>query len=112
MRDQGLSRECDIEPAGPLRFERRSLDRWPLSGAATAFRLSGQAFGETHELSLVDGSDDGLGAHSDSVIEPGAMVSIGFQSPGVVARRGTILRCTPCGNGYRIAIQYQGRMAA
>ena len=110
--DQTLHCERDIECAGPLRFERRAIDRWQLSGAATAFRLSGQGFGASHELCLVDCSDDGLGAISDSVIEPGTMVSIGFQSPGVVAKRGTVLRCVPCGHGYRVAIQYQARMAA
>jgi hypothetical protein len=102
----------EIEPAGPLRFERRANDRWQANGSATAFRLSGTHFGTTHELSLMDCSDDGLGAISDTVIEPGTIVSVAFQAPGIMAKRGTVLRCLPCGNGYRIAIQYQARMAA
>jgi len=61
---------------------------------------------------LVDCSDDGLGAVSDTVLEPGTLVCVSFQSPGLSMKRGTVLRCTPCGNGYRIAIQFQARLAA
>lgn len=97
---------------GPLRFERRQVDRWPQDAAATAFRLSGDRFGEMHDLRVLDYSHDGLGAISTSVIEPGTVVTIGFQNPGYLAKRGTVLRCTPCGEGYRIAVQFDARMAA
>lgn len=96
----------------PLRFERRGVDRWPVHAAATAFRLSGQRFGQVHDLNLMDYCDDGLGALSDLPIEPGAIVSIAFHSPGYAAKRGTVLRCMPCGHGYRLAIQFAARMAA
>jgi len=96
----------------PLRFERRDVDRWPIEGVGTAFRLSGEKFGQMHDLRMLDYSDDGLGAISDTVIDPGTIVSVGFQAPGYIAKRGTVLRCTPCGEGYRVAIQFQARLAA
>jgi hypothetical protein len=96
----------------PLRFERRNIDRWPLEGAATAFRLSGEHFGTMHELHVLDYSPDGLGAICDATIPPGTVVSVGFQAPGHYAKRGTVLRCAPCGQGYRVAIQFEPRLAA
>jgi hypothetical protein len=100
------------EAPSPLQFERRYVDRWPVQGVATAICLSSENFGKMHELSMLDYSFDGLGAISNTVLEPGMNVSIGFQSPGYPAKRGTVLRCIPCGNGYRVAIQFEARMAA
>ncbi len=79
---------------------------------ADAFRLGGRKFGERAILSLRDLSDDGLGARSDRAIEPGTLVSVGFRSPGGEVRRGTVLRCRPCGDGYEVAIQFEHRLAA
>lgn len=96
----------------PLRFERRCNNRWDMTGRATAFRLGGTSFGAIHELELADYSDGGLGAISPDVIEPGTLVSIGFDQPSLMARRGVVLRCVPCGDGYRIAVAFEGRLAA
>jgi hypothetical protein len=100
------------DPPGPLRFERRQSDRWTIDGAATAFELAGDGFGRTHALRMLDYSDLGMGAISDSVIAPGTTISVGFQSPGYLARRGTVARCLPCGDGYRIAVLFEQRLAA
>ena len=97
---------------GPYRFERRSLDRWASSGATTAFCLTGDAFGRMLDLTLQDYSHDGMAAHSREPIMPGTEVSVGFSAPGYLAKRGTVLRCEPCGDGYRVGIQFQARMAA
>lgn len=101
-------------PAPPpsLRFERRMTDRWAMEAAATAFELGGADFGRMHELKIIDASDAGVGAISRTVLEPGAVVSLGFAAPGRIARRGVVLRCEPCGEGYRIAIEFEARMAA
>ena len=106
------SRMEPIDGGGPLRFERRQADRWPIDGVATAFELAGDGFGRTHTLRMLDYSNDGIGAVSDTVIAPGTTVSLGFQSPGYPARRGTIARCLPCGEGYRVAVIFEQRMAA
>jgi hypothetical protein len=98
--------------AGPLRFDRRLNDRWTVHGVATAFRVSGDRFGHMHELRLTDLSHEGLGALSDSVIEPGTTVTLGFSNPGYLARRGTVVRCLPCGEGYRVAVRFEHRLAA
>ena len=98
--------------SGPYRFDRRSMDRWSATGLATAFCLTGDAFGQMHDLSLTDYSHDGMGAISTGPVTPGTEVSVGFSAPGHLARRGTVLRCDPCGQGYRVAIQFQARLAA
>jgi hypothetical protein len=101
-----------LHDAGPYRFERRRADRWPASGTASAFCLSGDVFGRIHDLQINDYSHDGLGAVSEHWIAPGSEMSIGFAAPGRLARRGRVLRCEPCGNGYRVAVQFQARLAA
>lgn len=100
------------ESAGPLRFERRQADRWPIDGAATVFELAGNGFGRTHALRMCDYSMAGMGAFSETVIPLGTSISVGFQAPGYPARRGFISRCLPCGDGYRIAIAFENRLAA
>ena len=102
--------ETDVD--GPLRFDRRRNDRWPAHGVATAFQVSGDRFGAIHALKLMDYSNEGLGAQCESIIEPGAIVTLGFSNPGCLARRGTVVRCRPCGQGYRVAIRFEHRLAA
>jgi hypothetical protein len=101
-----------MHDAGPYRFERRRADRWQSDAHATAFCLSGDTFGRIADLRLMDHSHDGMGAISPHPLEPGTEISIGFAAPGYLARRGTVLRCEPCGEGYRIAVQFQARLAA
>ena len=101
-----------FDDGGPLRFERRLSDRWSIDGVATAFELAGEGFGRTHTLRMLDYSTEGIGAICETVISPGTSVSIGFQSPGYPARRGMIIRCLPCGEGYRMAVIFEQRMAA
>lgn len=95
-----------------LTFERRSAERWGMGGEATAFRLQGEEFGRMHGLSMRDFSPGGVGAVCADAIEPGTLVSIGFQQPGVVARRGVVRRCVPCGDGYQLGVQFELRQAA
>jgi hypothetical protein len=98
--------------AGPLKFDRRCGDRWPVQCAATAFRLSGEGFGRLHELCVTDMAHEAMGAISDTAVEPGSTVTVGFENPGYLARRGTVVRCVPCGNGYRVAVRFDRRLAA
>jgi hypothetical protein len=105
-----LAAVCD--EMSPMKFEQRQCDRWPADFAATAFELGGNSFGHMHQIRVVDYSDGGLGAISDTPIAPGSIISIGFASPGMSAKRGTVLRCTPCGNGYRLSIRFEERLAA
>jgi hypothetical protein len=102
----------ETDAPAPLRFERRQADRWPQEGAATAFELAGESFGRMHALRMRDFSHQGMAAVSDTVIQPGTSVSVGFQAPGCLARRGIVLRCLPCGDGYEVAVSFEQRMAA
>jgi hypothetical protein len=97
---------------GSLAFERRASQRISVDGAATAIDLAGSGFGTIHELHSLDYSDGGMGAASDSPLAPGTVISIGFQQPGLIAQRGVVLRCMPSGKGYRLAIRFEGRLAA
>ena len=98
--------------AEPLRFERRQQDRWPIDGVATAFELGGPGFGHMYSLRAIDYSHSSMGAASDTAIPPGTVLSLGFQTPGYAARRGHVIRCTPAGDGYRVAIAFEQRLAA
>ena len=106
------SRVGEPQSDQPLRFERRQFDRWGLDGVATAFELGGNTFGRMHTLKMIDYSDMGMGAATDTVIPPGTTVSVGFQTPGYIAKRGTVIRCLPCGDGYRVAVGFEQRLAA
>lgn len=96
----------------PLQFDRRLCERWKLDGCATAFCLGGDSFGRMHALSNIDYSYGGLGADSMDAIEPGSVVSIGFQNPGCIARRGVVVRSLRRDRGWRVAIRFETRLAA
>ena len=106
-----IDEDQDAAPA-PLRFERRSEDRWPLTGVAEAHRLGGDRFGQVAVLRLVDCSEECLGATCDEPLEPGAVVSLAFRTPGRPVRNGVVVRCLPCGEGYRVAVRFDRRLAA
>lgn len=93
-------------------IERRENDRWNVHGIATAFCLAGERFGEMYELRMLDFSEEGMGATCDNAIPPGSVISIGFQAPGFLARRGEVLHVQPCGDGYRLAIRFDSLAAA
>ncbi len=94
------------------RFDRRQHDRWPDAGHATAIRIAGERFGENYDLRLLDSSHEGIGVMCGAPIEPGAVISLGFASPGRPARRGVVMRCRPSGAGYRIGIRFEQRLMA
>ena len=110
-----MSNASDLRDSGEaasLAFERRRSPRNTICGVATVMRVAGDDFGQMHELTMLDFSVEGMGGTSDTAIEPGAIVSVGFEAPGYPARRGEVSRCTPCGNGYRVAVRFQQRLAA
>ena len=102
----------DAAAPAPLRFERRRADRWPLTGVAAAYGAAGDLFGRRYVLRMLDSSDDGIGARTDRPIDPGTIVSIAFAAPGQAMRTGVVMRCLPCGDGYRVAIRFETRLAA
>lgn len=110
--DNDRNEAFDDDAPASLRFERRTIDRWPVHGSATAVRVGGSHFGQAHELKLNDASADGLGATCDTVLEPGTMVSVRLAEPGALFRQAVVLRCQPCGSGYRVGLQFALRAAA
>ena len=45
-------------------------------------------------------------------IEPGSKVSLGFEAPGYVAKRGEVVACLELGSTFRVAIRFEQRLAA
>lgn len=101
-----------VTDSGPLRFERRQSDRWPAGGLAKAYRIAGERFGEAYTLRMIDSSRDGIGAMCSWPLEPGSVVSVGYPAPGYPVQTGVVLRCLPCGDGYRLAIRFDLALAA
>lgn len=101
--------EVDLSP---IPFEQRCSERQSSSGRATGFELGGDTFGRIHELELIDYGSGGLGAFTQSPILPGTSISLGFEMPWLLAQRGEVAWCTPCGHGYRVGIRLLHRMAA
>ena len=99
---------------GPIPFDRRRGERHAIDsgGRATAFELGGEAFGRMHDLELIDHGAEGIGAFSQTPIPPGTLVSLGFDQPSMLARRGEVVWCVPCGRGYRVGLRLQMRLAA
>ena len=101
----------DIDPS-PLRFERRRFDRWPQSGVAAAYGAAGEHFGQRYVLRMLDESEAGMGARTNRAIDVGTVVSVAYAMPGYPVRSGVVVRCLPCGDGYRVAIRFDLRLAA
>ena len=102
----------EVTAPAPLPFERRICDRWPSRGLVIAYGAAGEHFGRRYALRMLDASDDGIGVQSDRPLDPGTVVSIAFAAPGHPVRSGVVVRCLPCGDGYRVAIRFELRMAA
>ena len=100
------------DPLAPLPFDRRRNERWSIQGSARVVLLDSEHFGQHRELALLDYSLGGLGAISSLPIHPGTDVSIDLAAPLHAFERGTVVKCFPCGNGYRVAIRFELRMAA
>ena len=77
----------------------------PVSGTATAFHLDGDRFGVMHHLLELSISEEVLEAKAEEAVPTGATVSLGFETPGLTARRGEVVNCDPCGEGWKIGIR-------
>ena len=105
----------DENACGPIPFDRRRIPRETVGSGgvrATAFELGGESFGRMHDLELIDHGAEGLGAFSETPISPGANISLGFDQPWMLARRGEVMWCAPCGRGYRVGVRIERRLAA
>lgn len=87
-------------------------EHWDLPGCATAFCLGGDIFGTMANLTELRYGPDGLIATSNEPLEAGCNVSLGFEAHGYTARRGEVIACRPHGEGFRIAVRFEHRLAA
>jgi hypothetical protein len=76
----------------------------PIEGAATAFELSSEHFGQMHHLTDLAFTENGLEASSEDPMPCGVAVTIGFQSEACCARRGRVTACEPYESFYHVAV--------
>jgi hypothetical protein len=78
----------------------------PIFGAVTVFHLEGERFGSMQEVVELSLSEVGVEGLSADPVEPGAVVSLGFEAPGHPARRGEIIGCVRCEGGWKVGIEF------
>jgi hypothetical protein len=96
--------------AAPWRFDRRCAARVRGTETLAMHESAGAGFGRRHVVTIDDRSAAGLGGVSQTPIMPGTSVILA--APGAIARAGTVVRCHPCGAGYRVGIALSRRRAA
>lgn len=84
----------------------------PIPGSATVFHLEGDDFGVMHEVVELALCGDGVEGTSPEPVVPGSVVSLGFEAPGHPARRGEIVDCVRCDEGWKIGIAFDAQAAA
>ena len=77
----------------------------PITGTATAFHLDGDRFGTMHHLLELSISEEVLEAKAAEAVPTGSNISLGFETPGLTARRGEVVNCDPCDEGWRVGIR-------
>ncbi len=100
------------DPPAPLRFERRSCERHPAIGTLEAMQCDGMKAPVVVRLHLLDESAGGLAALSDAPMAPGAHLRVRTCPATGVWCDGRVVRCTPAGCGYRVALAFERRRAA
>lgn len=103
-----------IGPDGVASLERAAVggSLWDLPGCATAFCLGADIFGTMWHLTSLRYGEAGLVADCVEPIEPGSKISLGFEAPGYVAKRGEVVACREQGSSFRIAVRFEHRLAA
>lgn len=103
-----------IGPDRDAAFEASAIagSLWDLPGCATAFCLGADIFGTMWHLTSLRYGTAGLVADAAEPIEPGSKVSLGFEAPGYVAKRGEVVACRELGSSFRVAIRFEERLAA
>lgn len=99
-------------------FERRVFSRKEISAHATGCRLDHTLAALRRpalKLTLRDLSVGGLCALSEQPLEPGERVTISVPRKGFTGgwdAYGRVIRCTPSGTGYRVAVEFDRLPAA
>lgn len=84
----------------------------PVLGPATVFHLEGDQFGQMYEVMEISICRSGIEGFSKNPVIPGSVVSMGFESPSLHARRGEVVGCVRCDTGWKIGIEFDNQFAA
>lgn len=109
--EQSLPKEL-ADPPAPLRFERRASERHPAIGTLEAMQCDGMKAPVMIRLHLLDESAGGLAALAEAPMAPGARLRVRTCPATGVWCDGRVVRCSPAGQGYRVALAYERRRAA
>lgn len=96
----------------PLPFDRRRAGREPASGQMQAVLANGRQMPWVLRLGLINASHGGLCVATDAPIEAGSRLSLRVDPVHGNWTTGTVVRCEPLGDGYRVGIAYEARRAA
>ncbi len=100
-----------IEPK-PWKPERRLESRQPAGGRAiVTIREQGQ-MPILAPVELLDASEHGVGIRSEKPAMPGAAVRLYFHGEVMPGRTGVVARCDRDGEGWRLGVRCDMRMAA
>lgn len=104
-------RELDEAPA-PLKFERRASARYGAIGTLEAMSCDGEKPPSMIRLSLIDESAGGIAAMTQSPMAPGSRLRVRTCPVTGMWCDGVVIRCSPAGQGYRVALAFERRRAA
>ncbi|MCH2161858.1 MAG: hypothetical protein MK085_08300 [Phycisphaerales bacterium] len=111
-----MSQSQTIATTGNLEFSsdivHNGRDATSIPGSVTVFHLEGEQFGVMQEVVELSVSDEGMNGTSVEPVSPGAVVSMGFEQPGYPARKGEVVGCIRCDEGWQIGIQFHANAAA
>jgi len=103
------ARANEQAPARPIPLERRRSERQPTMGVLDAVCSDGTAPIAAIRLSLLDESDGGLAAMTDSPISPGARLRVRICPQTSRWRDAIVMRCAPEQRGYRLGVRFERR---
>jgi len=107
-----VAQQIESKPIKPLRFDRRSGDRWAAIGRLRAFIMDAPGRSRALDLELVDEGEGGLSADTDEPLAPGARLDVCTSPDRDGWRAARVVRCLPNGHGYRVGLAYELRRAA
>jgi hypothetical protein len=97
----------DGHAAETLPFDRRRGSRESASGSMQAVLANGRDMPWVLRLGLVNASNGGLCVTTDAPLDPGARLSMRIDPVHGNWITGSVVRCEPVGDRYRLGIAYE-----
>ncbi len=109
----GLTQDWDeSQTTEPIPFDRRHGARETASGSMQAVIANGRDMPWVMRLGLVNASRGGLCVTTDAPLDPGARLSMRIDPVHGNWITGSVVRCEPVGDLFRLGIAYESQMRA